>query len=556
MQYQQIEELRKELQYTVDRRKKAEIAIAMCEALLRRDIARAREYGRRALTYAEELGDPSLIVQARTYIAETLWGTGEFAECREEAERAIALCEAEGIDGSLLAGAIAELGTAWHGLGRYPESIETFDRAIEIVARGEDKALLGKILGSKGSLLRAMGEYSRALELMMRGLELVEKEKPEWAPVILSSIGVVYRELRQSEQALVYFERSLALCRAQGNLSGCAQLLINIGGVYIDDDDASPALPYMLEAVEVNTALGRKRSVASALMGVGMAYGRMYDNAQALIYFHRSLDMRRELGDETGCGQMQIHIGEVHMDNGDYEVAEPWLLQGLEIVTRQGFRSFEMRGNKYLARTLEALGKFEQALGHLRRYTDLRAELESQETGRAIARVEMQLDIEKAERERQVFALKAEQLEREMEFKSRELASMALNLAQQSELVASLREEFLPLRKDAGIGVSQLIDRLMERLRSHEGVEQSWESFERQFQSVHPGFMKQLVELCPKLTPMELKICALMRLSLSSKQIASILCASVRTVDNHRLHVRQKLELGADVNLSTYLASL
>ena len=58
------------------------------------------------------------------------------------------------------------------------------------------------------------------------------------------------------------------------------------------------------------------------------------------------------------------------------------------------------------------------------------------------------------------------------------------------------------------------------------------------------------------MTPTELKVCALMRTQLNTKQIASLLSTSQRTVEGHRRFIRRKLELGRDENLQTFLAAL
>jgi DNA-binding CsgD family transcriptional regulator len=81
----------------------------------------------------------------------------------------------------------------------------------------------------------------------------------------------------------------------------------------------------------------------------------------------------------------------------------------------------------------------------------------------------------------------------------------------------------------------------------------SWESFRIGFERMHPQFLLTLSTRCPALTPVELKICALIRASMPTKAISEMISTSKRAIENHRYHIRQKLGLGTKDNLNTYL---
>jgi DNA-binding CsgD family transcriptional regulator len=84
-------------------------------------------------------------------------------------------------------------------------------------------------------------------------------------------------------------------------------------------------------------------------------------------------------------------------------------------------------------------------------------------------------------------------------------------------------------------------------------VHETWDSFRRSFERSYPHFMVSLSTKCPALTPVELKICALIRASIPTKEISAMISTSKRAIENHRYHIRQKLGLGTKENLNTYL---
>jgi DNA-binding NarL/FixJ family response regulator len=80
--------------------------------------------------------------------------------------------------------------------------------------------------------------------------------------------------------------------------------------------------------------------------------------------------------------------------------------------------------------------------------------------------------------------------------------------------------------------------------------------FELLFTQLHGGFNEKLVAINPELTRIELQICALLRLNLSSKDIARLTNISLSTVEMTRHHIRQKLNLDQKISLTSHLISI
>jgi DNA-binding CsgD family transcriptional regulator len=73
---------------------------------------------------------------------------------------------------------------------------------------------------------------------------------------------------------------------------------------------------------------------------------------------------------------------------------------------------------------------------------------------------------------------------------------------------------------------------------------------------VHNDFLILLKEKYPSLKPHELKLCAFLRMNLSSKEIAGLMNISVRGVEISRYRVRKKLQIPTEVNLAEFLLSI
>jgi ligand-binding sensor domain-containing protein/DNA-binding CsgD family transcriptional regulator len=161
-----------------------------------------------------------------------------------------------------------------------------------------------------------------------------------------------------------------------------------------------------------------------------------------------------------------------------------------------------------------------------------------------------QLELDKSEKE--IIALKNERLESEILGKNSELAAIAMHLLQKSELLTTIREELVHLRKTDNNMPSEELKRLTRILDQESKMDKDWEQFAGYFDKTHHDFLKALKEQHPLLSAHELKLCAYLKMNLSSKEIAQLLNISVRGVEIGRYRLRKKLGIPTEINLFDY----
>lgn len=164
---------------------------------------------------------------------------------------------------------------------------------------------------------------------------------------------------------------------------------------------------------------------------------------------------------------------------------------------------------------------------------------------------------EAEENEKKLMALKNEQLSQELELKNRELANAATNIIYKNELLDNLHQELLDLKDKNGKALSneqlQKINKLINNAKSDD---RDWDLFEKSFNESHENFFKKLKVNYPSLSPNDLKLCAYLRLNMSSKDIASLINISIRGVEIRRYRLRKKFNLSTDKNLNEFLMEL
>jgi DNA-binding CsgD family transcriptional regulator len=146
-------------------------------------------------------------------------------------------------------------------------------------------------------------------------------------------------------------------------------------------------------------------------------------------------------------------------------------------------------------------------------------------------------------------------LHEKLEFQNKELTTNVVYLSKMNELVLAIAEKLKKLDLSEGSPNSRIIQSVISELEQTSNTE-TWKEFEMRFQNVHVDFYKKLGEQFPDLTPNELKLCAFMRLNMSTKEISALTYQSQNSITVARSRLRQKLGVTKDENLINFLSQI
>jgi hypothetical protein len=147
--------------------------------------------------------------------------------------------------------------------------------------------------------------------------------------------------------------------------------------------------------------------------------------------------------------------------------------------------------------------------------------------------------------------------ERELEFKNKEMVLNVMSLMKKNEMLSDLSEKLILIEKETTSSDSRETLRKVARELQKNQEEEIWKEFSTRFKEVHGEFYDKLLRKFPSLTPNELKLCAFLRLNMSSKDIAELTGQRVSSLETARYRLRQKLGIAnSEVNLITFLSSI
>jgi len=144
----------------------------------------------------------------------------------------------------------------------------------------------------------------------------------------------------------------------------------------------------------------------------------------------------------------------------------------------------------------------------------------------------------------------------EVELKTKELASYAMQVTQKNETLFSMKEQLNQISQKVNPDAQKHLQKLIKKIDQSTNQKEDWEKFEVYFDQVYEDFTKKLRELYPNLTPSDIKLCAYLRMNLSTKEIAPLLNISIRGVEISRYRLRKKLDIPTSENLIDFMMKL
>jgi tetratricopeptide (TPR) repeat protein/DNA-binding CsgD family transcriptional regulator len=553
-----LERMTKELEKEIGAIKKTEAPELRLSRLLeitlkiyRNEPQASLELSEKALQLAKKLKDRSAEARSWWRIACANSQLSEYPPALE------ALEHARSIFGDLndrkgLASVLRVEGSILREMGRLQDAFAKYRECLNIRRELGMKLDSSDVLVEMGIAAQELGNYSEALDHHYEALRLFDGlHESLRQSIVLTNIGNVYHEVRDFDKAESFYMQALALERTLGDDRGIAAIQLNRASIFQERRALTEALACYEESISLSRRMGNVLTEAAAISCKAQMSFDEGDLKAALQLFETAAKLAEKHSILNFGAESRIGMAKVLVALKKEKQAIPIFEAVLKLISPSGHLRLRCDTHSHLAKALVVTGDLANAVKHFDQFIEINSSLNSQDHHRAVAEVQARIEIEKADRERARLESEKAALEQDAEVRAKELTALALQIVQKNEFLADLREEIAPT-----LGATSKTRLLINRINDHIHSDQEWDAFEQQFKRVHSEFLRKLSEQFPLLTPTELKICALMKLNLSSKAIANLFCLSTRTVENHRQRIRKKLGLSNEENLGSYLTAL
>jgi len=162
-----------------------------------------------------------------------------------------------------------------------------------------------------------------------------------------------------------------------------------------------------------------------------------------------------------------------------------------------------------------------------------------------------ELELKELENKQQLMLFNNEKLRQDIDNKNRELGISTMSLIKKNEFLSRIKDE-VNLASNNDKNLKHVIKIIDKNLNNND----DWHAFEEAFNNADKDFLKKIKSENPSLTSNDLRLCAYLRLNLSSKEIAPLLNISSRSVEVKRYRLRKKMNLAHDASLTDYILEI
>jgi DNA-binding CsgD family transcriptional regulator len=332
-----------------------------------------------------------------------------------------------------------------------------------------------------------------------------------------------------------------------GNLTAVTVNLNNIGDVYRKTGRLNEAESFSLKALELAYETQQDYQVKSACRDLSKLYLLRKDFEKAYSYLEKSYDLTDnifsdQIAEELARSQSLYELQQKQQRITLLE-SERGANRLITILSVGGIISFLVFGGVLF---------YQQRTKNRKERSLLEAQAE-------IAKKELentQLNEQKLKAELENKLLREEQLKNELDLKSQSLTNSALHMIQKNEFLSEMRSQLKDLKKAQADTVQKKIKRLIKSIDLNFNMDDDWQEFESIFQQVHSDFFRKLNDMYPSLSASEVRLCAMIRLNLQSKDMAAIMGISQDSLRIARYRLRKRLGLERGANLYNFIINI
>lgn len=445
--------------------------------------------------------------------------------------------------------------------GNHNLALQETLKALKLLENLDKPIRKADALNHLGSIEFYLNNYDQSISYNFEALQIYKKYNDKYyESQVLNDIGNTYYYLENFTKAIEYLEQSLALSKQMdaGDLIGTA--MSNLGKIYVKQNHFDRAISYFMEALKMYEVSKSQNKIIEALNDLGMAYNAMNKFDEAIQQFDRSIHLAGKIN-----AKENLKIGYYNRSNS-YEMLRRYStalqdFKNYKAVDDSIFNTQKSRQIEEL-RTIYETEKKEKEIELQKSEIQL---LEERDKVNALQRILLSGGLilcilvflliyygmrQKIKRNK----LEKEKVDAELDFKRKELTTHALHLANKNEILEDLKSQIGELKNNGN--TSQSYNQIVNTIKFNLQDDKNWKNFSKYFEEVHKDFNGQVKQKYPEVTSNELRLMALLKMNLSSKEIANILNISSEGIKKARYRLRKKLNINNDESLHDLIISL
>lgn len=437
------------------------------------------------------------------------------------------------------------LGSSFQHQREYAQADTFFNKAIQINESRKDKQKLFVNYNNLAVTYAKQQNHDKALEYAFLAIHQLDAEKDKDMIMLMQqSIASIYLNRNEPLLALKIIQEVEKYQRQKGQSPFLIYTYRLLAQIYLHLNRTDAALEALQKAKQQADLCHNDKEQVPLLSLFAEIYAEKNEYANAYHNLARAVSIKDSLSDIENRHQ--------------FTDIEEMYLAGQERNRQESVAAEQERKKNAIVYTLLIVIIVSLVVMLLRnRLSSARkraASAESlQEAHRQFEAELQRKEEEKAQLEKQL----ASQDEMLLQQK-REMASLSIQSVQNENYIEKLNEEMKRLLLEINVKETEKrkhIKEIISKINQY-STQSNWEEFRYRFENVHDSFFQKLSAQYPDLTTNDQHLCALLKLGLSTKEIAAITFKEVRSIESGRNRLRKKLGLSEKEDLAKFLAQI
>lgn len=494
------------------------------------------------------------------------------------------------------------LGVYYNMTSQYEKSDSIYDMVVDMYTKLGDTIQVCAALNNKANTLRSLGRYKECLEVHLNSLKLKEKigDTEESIAASYWNIGNIHGDIENYEISNEYYNKAKVIYEELKDIDALASIKVNMAINLQNQFQFEKSKSLFLEVEPYYIEQNYNNDLAGIYDNLGWGYAQQDSLDLAEYYYNKSLDISVQYGETSLIGLTLRHLGELYNKKGNYRKALQYMEDALQIAETTGTRKKMIGDLLEISKSYAGLGRFKKAYEYHIEYHKLHEEILNKENIERMNELEVQYQTEKKEKEliikqneikllderkqkaenEKLFLIisligatalaitiiyglrqkmkrnkvEREKLDKDLGFKEKELTTHALHLAHKNEVLLDLKSQLEELKTDSKN--ARQYQKIINNINLDINNDSTWEQFRSYFEDVHKDFNSKVMRYYPDLSNNDLRLMSLLKMNLSSKEIANILNISVEGVKKARYRLRKKLNLNTEESLQELVIEL
>ncbi len=478
--------------------------------------------------------------------------------------------------------------------GNFDKSIALYENVMQTAIDMKSGIRIAETNREIATIYMDKGVYELGIKHMLAGLsglDSLKKPHPRQRADMLVGVGRIESLRGNDEAALEPLMEGLEIFEDQENHLWACITHTEIGYAYLGLDNIDKGIEHFKKSLEISISSGRKGFEAICYHNLGLANRKKGNLDLAEQFLKKSINLGKTTANNSVSSLNEL--GSLSLEKNEPLESIKHHTEAIQLA--DSIKSLVELKDGYKGRSLayELNGQYQKALEDKKQFIilndsifnstksqqieELRTIYETEKKEQQIALLEQEAKVSKLQKyllggglglsvlvfgfgfygvRQKLKRNKAEKakLDAELDFKKKELTTHALHLAKKNEVLESIKQKAEALKKEESVktGYQNLIRTIDFDLQD----DNNWKNFSRYFEEVHKDFNSNVKARFPEVTPNELRLLALLKMNLSSKEIANILNISHEGIKKARYRLRKKLNIQTEDSLQDLVLSL